>query len=289
MYTQGVPNYLIGVCQGVGAVFGVVGTIIYPFLRKKIGTVRTGLFGISTQLAILMICVAAVFVPSHRVENSASGYYSPVCDNETTSLCFGTECNGTGTEFWTTDVFMPTATQSISSSTSHTPSHVQSTPTPPPASQEPQINVAVILLLMGVVGCRIGLWTFDLAVQQLVQEKVIEEERGVVGGVMNAMNSIMDMLHYVLVIAAPRPEHFGWLTLISVAMVTLGLVLYGAYIRKTRGHFFHFGDCYRRVKKWTEKRHISDEQVGGVSSSFIREDAVQLLSETDNDDDDDAL
>ena len=263
--------------------FGVLGTIIYPFLRKKFGTVRTGLFGISTQLAILMICVAAVFVPSHRVENNASGYYSPVCDNNETSLCFGTECNGTGTEFWTTDVVSPTATQS---STSHTSAHVQTTPTPPPPSQESQVNVAVILLLVGVVGCRIGLWTFDLAVQQLIQEKVVEEERGVVGGVMNAMNSIMDMLHYVLVIAAPRPEHFGWLTLISVAMVTLGLVLYGAYIRKSRGHFFHFRDFYRRVKKCVEKRrNISDQQVGGVSSSFIREDAVQLLSETDNDDD----
>ncbi len=250
------PNYLIGICQGVGAVFGVLGTILYPFLRRRFGTVRTGLFGISSQLAILMLCVAAVFVPSHRVKNNASGYYSPVCGNATFN-------NINDTSF-----------------ANHTPSQPLSTPTPSPPSQASQVNVAVILLLMGVVGCRIGLWTFDLAVQQLVQEKVVEEERGVVGGVMNAMNSIMDMLHYVLVIAAPRPEHFRWLTLISVAMVTLGLVLYATYIRKVRGHFFHFKDCYQRIKKWVGPRAIRSE--GGEGSGL--QDTVQLLSEEEAED-----
>ena len=104
-------------------------------------------------------------------------------------------------------------------------------------------------MLLGVICCRIGLWTFDLAVQQLVQEKVKEEERGVVGGVMNAMNSIMDMMHYVLVIAAPRPEHFRILTVISVGMVTLGLILYMVYLRKVRGHIFHVQDFYHWMRR----------------------------------------
>ena len=132
------------------------------------------------------------------------------------------------------------------------------TPSPSPLRKEEDeeggesgVSVALILLVTGVTLARFGLWMFDLAVQQLVQETVIEEERGVVGGVMNAMNSIMDMLHYVLVIAAPRPEHFSILTLISVGMVTLGLILYAAYVRKVRGHFFHFrkycGYCWNFV------------------------------------------
>ncbi len=336
---QGVPNYLIGICQGVGAVFGVLGTLLYPFLRKKFGTVRTGLFGISSQLAILMLCVAAVFVPSHSVENSASGYYSPVCTVNTslcpgascntslcpgascntsicpgascnTSLCPGASCNTSlcpgascnNTNGVASASIQPTPSLSLASTssqlrptptrlTTHTSSQLRPTPTrltahtasqflPTPSPSPPsQVNVAVILLLMGVVGCRVGLWMFDLAVQQLVQETVPEDERGVVGGVMNAMNSIMDMLHYVMVIAAPRPEHFRWLTLISVAMVMLGLVLYGAYIRKARGHFFHFNDCYRYVKKCAEKRTITTERMERV----IEDDSMQLLSETDDD------
>ena len=67
-------------------------------------------------------------------------------------------------------------------------------------------------MLSGIILARFGLWIFDLAVQQRVQETVAEESRGAVGGVMNAMNSVMDMLHYILVIVAPRPEHFSILT-----------------------------------------------------------------------------
>ena len=91
------------------------------------------------------------------------------------------------------------------------------------------------LILLGVIGARTGLWMFDLSVQQLVQETVVEEERGVVGGVLNAMNSVMDMLHYVLVIAAPRPEHFGILVLLSVAMVMLGAGLYALHVCRVFG------------------------------------------------------
>ena len=77
-----------------------------------------------------------------------------------------------------------------------------------------------------------------------------------VSGVMNAMNSIMDMLHYVLVIAAPRPEHFRILTVISVGMVTLGLLLYTAYVYKVRGHLFHVMDSCRWIKRKIKERSV---------------------------------
>ena len=391
--TQGLRNDLIGVCQGVGAIFGVLGTIFYPFLRKKFGTVRTGLFGISTQLVVLMFCVAAVFVPSHRVESNATSYYAPDCssenngtvyDNTTISIATSIAVHPSTTVHSSMMVgssvsllITPTATQQltftpnyvtsssssgppyvtslssfgpsyvtpsssfgpsyVTSSSSFEPSYVTPlssfgpsyvtslssfgpsyvtsssevryttdlprptprlssqysplpthTPTPSPSnstSSGSEVSVAVILLLAGVICCRIGLWTFDLAVQQLVQEKVVEEERGVVGGVMNAMNSIMDMLHYVMVIVAPRPEHFGILTLISVAMVMLGWILYGVYVRKSRGHFFHFRDCYKWSKQRLEKRRggALQQEVGMASGGLVNEgyeeDTMQLLNE----------
>ena len=115
-------------------------------------------------------------------------------------------------------------------------------------------------MVAGIVGCRFGLWTFDLAVSQLIQENVIEEERGVVSGVMNAMNSIMDMLHYVMVMAAPRPEHFGILTFISIGFVSLGAVLYAIYVRKVRGHLFHFGKCFRLLRGKRRNRFVQLNQ-----------------------------
>lgn len=257
LLTQDVRNDLIGVFQGIGAIFGVLGTILYPFLRKKVGTIRTGLFGISTQLLILSFCLAAVFVPSRRISSQATGYYSPDCSayslNNTDSYSDGSIPDSLFPSTCVTvspTLLLPSPTVTSYHTTAIT---LSPTPVPSPSCQpyppytKPRINIAVILMLIGIIGCRIGLWTFDLAVQQLIQEKVVEEERGVVSGVMNAMNSVMDMLHYVLVIAAPRPEHFNILTVISVSMVAIGWLLYCIYVRKSRGHFFHCRDCYKRL------------------------------------------
>lgn len=256
--TQGLRSDLIGVFQGIGAILGVTGTIIYPFLRKKVGTVRTGLFGISTQLLILLFCVGAVTIPSNKTSSRAIGYYSPDCSsflNESNSEIKSSSVIGvTSSSPYATicvSQISPNPSRSLMSSQSCQPAFQNSSSTSNTGSSH--VSIAVILMLTGVVGCRIGLWIFDLAVQQLVQEKVTEEERGVVGGVMNAMNSVMDMLHYVLVIVAPRPEHFNVLTIISFVMVSLGWLLYSIYVRKSRGHFFHFRACVKFIYK--KKRH----------------------------------
>lgn len=244
--TQGLRNDLIGVFQGVGAIFGVFGTILYPFLRKKFGTVRTGLFGISTQLLILTFCIAAIVVPSSRTSSEATGYYSPDCRNDTEMDVL------MGTPGPSTVCVHPTVSPSQTYNTPLVSSisiPLENCTMPANATPKGGKNIALILMLVGVVACRTGLWIFDLAVQQLIQEKVVEEERGVVSGVINAMIAIMDMLHYVLVIAAPRPEHFRVLTAISFFMVFVGWLLYSIYVRKSRGHFFHCKDFSNFILK----------------------------------------
>ena len=394
--TQGLRNDLIGLCQGIGAIFGVTGTLIYPVVRKRIGTVRTGLVGICSQLAVLLFCALAVVIPANRISSTAKNYYSPDCseytgsqdsvDNTTVlpslAICVtvtppisGSSSrvlseavtwptliphlpsrssirrqSGTRTEALVpaitpvptsanriTSIATPTVTAQTSTtshvasaillgsyttvapsrtislttqtqnvttaaadhSTHSSPQQTQIAPTspllsqaspselvevvsptttilprekrahpdksppgedilcsPPSPSPSPSpppsasgVSVALVLMLIGVIGARTGLWMFDLAVSQLVQETVLEEERGVVSGVINAMTSLMDMLHYVLVIAAPRPEQFNILTFISVAMVTIGALLYASYVHKVRGHLFHFSSCFHWLKR----------------------------------------
>lgn len=256
--TQGLRIDFIGLFQGVGAIFGVFGTILYPILRKKFGTVRTGLFGISTQLLILLFCIAAIIVPSNKTASEATGYYSADCRNETEKdwdllIVPSTPCESV----------LPTHTIAPSQSdmrdyplVTAVPMPCQNNTSPSNSSSNGGRNIALILMLVGIVGCRTGLWIFDLAVQQLVQEKVIEEERGVVGGVMNAMIALMDMLHYVLVIVAPRPEHFSVLTAISFVMVFVGWLLYSIYVRKSRGHFFHFRDFSNFLLRRKQTRRV---------------------------------
>ncbi len=249
--TQGLRSDLIGVFQGVGAIFGVSGTILYPFLRKKVGTIRSGLFGISLQLLILLFCIASIIVPSNKISNEERGYYSPDCrnyiNNDTsnvtdTVLMSSTMCTSETKHLSTS---LPIHITMDTAATSSYPIPLppsNCSPSPPSVKNNSHIHISLVLMLMGVIGCRIGLWTFDLAVQQLIQENVVQEERGVVSGVMSAMNSAMDMLHYVLVIVAPRPENFNILTVISFVMVAIGWLFYSIYVRKSRGHFFHIRD-----------------------------------------------
>ncbi|XP_068406609.1 uncharacterized protein [Eschrichtius robustus] len=57
---------------------------------------------------------------------------------------------------------------------------------------------------------RLGLWSFDLTVSQLLQENILETERGAVNGVQCSLNYLMDLIHFVLVMLAPqRVRHAG--------------------------------------------------------------------------------
>lgn len=81
----------------------------------------------------------------------------------------------------------------------------------------------------------IGLWSFDLTVTQLLQENVIESERGIINGVQNSMNYLLDLLHFIMVILAPNPEAFGLLVLISVSFVAMGHIMYFRFAQKSLG------------------------------------------------------
>jgi iron-regulated transporter 1 len=49
----------------------------------------------------------------------------------------------------------------------------------------------------------VGLWLADLVVTQLLQENVIETERGVVNGVQNSLNMLLEMIKFFLVMFLP--------------------------------------------------------------------------------------
>lgn len=84
--------------------------------------------------------------------------------------------------------------------------------------------------------CPAGLWSFDLTVTQLIQENVIESERGVINGVQNSMNYLLDLLHFIMVILAPNPEAFGLLVIISVSFVAMGHMMYFRFAFRSLGN-----------------------------------------------------
>lgn len=131
--------------------------------------------------------------------------------------------------------------------------------------------ISLGFLMGGIVMSRIGLWMTDLVITQLFQENVPEQERGIVSGVQNSFNSIMDVAHFVMVTVAPKPEQFGVLILISVMMVSVGFAFYSRFAWNDRKRLMHL----EKLSHWS----ASNESVEGTSRELRDESRSNSTSD----------
>ena len=198
-YSQSLKEVYVSIFFGTGATFGILGTIVFPYIRKRIGLVKTGLIGLGFQCSMLLLCIASIWAPGSPSNLKHFNDY-------VTSNISNAELNS-----------------SIISYSSTTQSTVI----------VKHSFVSIILLMVGVVLSRSGLWISDLTITQLQQENVSEEFRGLVGGVQSSFNSILDLLQYILTVIFSRPEDFGILILISFGAVFTGFLFYIVFSIKT--------------------------------------------------------
>ena len=190
---QCVRESLLGGLVGISAICGVSGSVAFPFLRKSLGLAKTGLFGFTCLIGTLGLCVASIWIDGSPFDP----YY------------FANDHNATSTNDVPDPIIVdPMEDCSVSSYNS------------------------VIVLMSGLITARFGLWISDLTITQILQEKVPEEHRGTIGGVQNGINSAMDTIKFILVIALPEQETFGWLILASFASICIGAIFYATYAVK---------------------------------------------------------
>ncbi|XP_069317348.1 ferroportin-like isoform X1 [Eulemur rufifrons] len=242
-YTQGIGGSLLSILTALSALSGLMGTILFTWLRGHYGLVTTGVISSWLHLGCLMLCVFSVFAPgspfdlaffSLPLSKNSSSNHGLLKEDQVHVYPFERNLN---------QPIVPDRS-SIHWTNSTVLFQGQQRPEPP------ESYISIILLFSGVILARIGLWSFDLTVTQLLQENIPEVERGAVNGVQCSLNYLMDLIHFVLVMLAPWPQQFGMLVLISIPFVTTGHMLYFFYARKCKIKNAH---AKKTVKKstWT--------------------------------------
>lgn len=88
-------------------------------------------------------------------------------------------------------------------------------------------NVELGLLLTGIITSRLGLWMFDLSVSQMLQEEVDDSVLGIVNGTQNSMQTLLDLLGYLLAFLLSNKENaWPWLVYTSIAFVFGAVAVY---------------------------------------------------------------
>ncbi|CAM4594730.1 unnamed protein product [Lepidochelys kempii] len=224
-YTQGISGSLLSILMALSAFSGLMGTILFTKLRKHYGLAVTGVVSSLLHVSCLMLCVFSVFASgspfdlgifSLLTSKNSSLNHETLQKNQLHIYPFQRNINqpilpDRSSIHWTNNTVLLDSV--------HGDNH-------------PESYISIILLFSGVILARIGLWSFDLTVTQLLQENIPESERGIVNGVQSSMNYLMDLVHFIMVILAPQPQQFGLLVIISLLFVITGHVMYFIYAKK---------------------------------------------------------
>uniref|UniRef100_A0A672ZMH0 Solute carrier family 40 member n=1 Tax=Sphaeramia orbicularis TaxID=375764 RepID=A0A672ZMH0_9TELE len=222
-YTQGISGSLLSLLMGVSAITGLMGTVMFTRLRKTYGLVNTGIISSCLHLGCLLLCVSSVFAPGSPMDLSLlMPYITSNSSSELGGMAGQRQKHTYPLRGGSNQPLLPDRSSIHWTNNTVLFDNV-------PSGAAPESYISIILLFLGVITARIGLWSFDLTVTQLLQENICESERGVVNGVQSSMNYLMDLLHFIMVISAPQPQHFGILVIISVLFITTGHTMYFMY------------------------------------------------------------
>jgi iron-regulated transporter 1 len=109
-----------------------------------------------------------------------------------------------------------------------------------PSAPSAPTSIQAVQLFLFLALSRVGLWTYDLAAQTLVQTRVEANKRGEFSGVEMGFISACELAQWVATAIWNRPEEFKYLGAASSVMVGLAVAGYTGWIWKQRGHLIHW-------------------------------------------------
>ena len=87
IYANGVSEAIVGLSMSLAGLTGLIGSVLFPPFRKRIGLERTGLFAFNLEVLFLVLCVWSVWLPGTVFDPFGHGYPRSNCtlvDNATT-------------------------------------------------------------------------------------------------------------------------------------------------------------------------------------------------------------
>lgn len=146
-------------------------------------------------------------------------------------------------------------------------------------------NTELSLLLTGVIVSRLGLWMFDLAVTQMLQERVDSEVIGVVNGAQSSIQNLMDLFGYVLGMTMNEPSEFHILAWISFVVTMSAALLYTSF------YFMDLGinGISKPSKRSSMKKKKNKKNVQEAYTRLIEPESKFSIEDNDDIDDDELL
>ena len=99
----------------------------------------------------------------------------------------------------------------------------------------PSLLTATILFTFLSIS-RLGLWTFDLCVQELDQILVPAGQQAAFAGTETAFSSLFELGQWLVVAVLSSPGQFIWVAIMSLAAVAFSAILYAGWHFRLRGH-----------------------------------------------------
>lgn len=106
-----------------------------------------------------------------------------------------------------------------------------------------------LLFIASVILSRIGLWSFDLTAQLLVQNSIDASHRGSFSATESSLQNFFELCTFAMTIIWSEPEDFIYPATVSLVAVYTAAAFYARYVRVERGHLLHLPDCCTSVSK----------------------------------------
>lgn len=123
-----------------------------------------------------------------------------------------------------------------------------------------------LLFIASVILSRIGLWSFDLTAQLLVQNSIDASQRGTFSATESSLQNFFELCTFAMTIVWSQPQDFVYPATVSLVAVYVGAAVYARFVRVERGHLLHLPDCCTSGSKYDMLETEDERELGELRS-----------------------